>query len=332
MHPPQTNFTRKATVCLHAFIPICADSETVGMVIIMMKKTKKEPKPRAEIAIEKRRRVRRRLTIRGVLSFFIVLALIRAAFTRQYENIFVCVLSLALFCVPMLIERSLDIDIPPLMEGIIYCFIFAAEILGEINSFYTLIPGWDTMLHTMNGFLVAAVGFSLVDLFNRSERFSFKLSPLFLAIVAFCFSMTVGVLWEFFEFGMDQVFGTDMQKDFLVSTINSVTLNPDGLNHVVHLPLESLVVNGQDWMEFPGGYIDIGLIDTMKDLQVNFLGAVAFSIIGYFYVKTRGKGKLAASLIPVVLDPAEEKEKENLSDREPNAETLRPTAQNDEKE
>lgn len=298
----------------------------------MPKKEKPKGKHAAVRSPEQRRRVRRRLTIRGVLSFFILLTLIRAAFTRQFENIFVCVLSLVLFCVPMLIERSLDIDIPPVMEGIIYCFIFAAEILGEINSFYTLIPGWDTMLHTMNGFLVAAVGFSLVDLFNRSERFSFKLSPLFLAIVAFCFSMTVGVLWEFFEFGMDQFFGTDMQKDFLVSAINSVTLNPDGLNSVVHLPVESLVVNGQDWMQFPGGYIDIGLIDTMKDLMVNFIGAVVFSVIGFFYVKTRGKGKLAASLIPIVLDPSEEKEKENSADGEPNGEVSRLTAQNDEKE
>lgn len=298
----------------------------------MPKKEKPKGKHAAVRTPEQNRRVRRRLTIRGVLSFFILLTLIRAAFTRQFENIFVCVLSLVLFCVPMLIERSLDIDIPPVMEGIIYCFIFAAEILGEINSFYTLIPGWDTMLHTMNGFLVAAVGFSLVDLFNRSERFSFKLSPLFLAIVAFCFSMTVGVLWEFFEFGMDQFFGTDMQKDFLVSAINSVTLNPDGLNSVVHLPVESLVVNGQDWMQFPGGYIDIGLIDTMKDLMVNFIGAVVFSVIGFFYVKTRGKGKLAASLIPIVLDPSEEKEKENSVDGEPNGEVSRLTAQNDEKE
>ena len=298
----------------------------------MPKKEKPKGKHAATRSPEQSRRVRRRLTIRGVLSFFILLTLIRAAFTRQFENIFVCVLSLVLFCVPMLIERSLDIDIPPVMEGIIYCFIFAAEILGEINSFYTLIPGWDTMLHTMNGFLVAAVGFSLVDLFNRSERFSFKLSPLFLAIVAFCFSMTVGVLWEFFEFGMDQFFGTDMQKDFLVSAINSVTLNPDGLNSVVHLPVESLVVNGQDWMQFPGGYIDIGLIDTMKDLMVNFIGAVVFSVIGFFYVKTRGKGKLAASLIPIVLDPSEEKEKENSEDGEPNGEVSRLTAQNDEKE
>ena len=300
-----------------------------------MKKRATPKKTLAETAVEQRRRVRR-LTIRGVLSFLIVLAMVRAAFMHRYENIFVCVLSLALFCVPMLIERSLAIDIPPLMEGIIYCFIYAAEILGEINSFYTLIPGWDTMLHTMNGFLVAAVGFSLVDLFNRSERFSVKLSPLFLAIVAFCFSMTVGVLWEFFEFSMDQFFGTDMQKDFLVTAINSVTLNPDGLNNVVHLPVESLVVNGQDWMEFPGGYIDIGLIDTMKDLMVNFVGAVVFSVIGFFYVKSRGKGKLAASLIPVVLDPASAGKinpaQKNAGGREPEGDALRPNGQTDEKE
>lgn len=302
----------------------------------MGKKQKDAGKHAAVRTPEQRRRVRRRLTIRGVLSFFIALTFIRAAFMHRYENMFVCVLSLALFCVPMLIERSLDIDIPPLMEGIIYCFIFAAEILGEINSFYTLIPGWDTMLHTINGFLVAAVGFSLVDLFNRSERFSVKLSPLFLAIVAFCFSMTVGVLWEFFEFGMDQFFGTDMQKDFLVTTINSVTLNPDGLNNVEHLPIESLVVNGQDWMAFPGGYIDIGLIDTMKDLMVNFVGAVVFSIIGFFYVKTRGKGKLAASLIPVVLDNANagknSSSQKNTNSGEQNEDGLRQNGQTDEKE
>ena len=302
----------------------------------MGKKQKDAGKHAAVRTPEQRRRVRRRLTIRGVLSLFIALTFIRAAFMHRYENMFVCVLSLALFCVPMLIERSLDIDIPPLMEGIIYCFIFAAEILGEINSFYTLIPGWDTMLHTINGFLVAAVGFSLVDLFNRSERFSVKLSPLFLAIVAFCFSMTVGVLWEFFEFGMDQFFGTDMQKDFFVTTINSVTLNPDGLNNVEHLPIESLVVNGQDWMEFPGGYIDIGLIDTMKDLLVNFVGAVVFSIIGFFYVKTRAKGKLAASLIPVVLDNANagknSSSQKNTNSGEQNEDGLRQNGQTDEKE
>lgn len=262
-------------------------------------KTKKEKMPK---------KVKRRLTVRGFLSALILITLIRSAFMGLYENVFVCILSLILFCVPMILEKRLAIDIPPVMEAFIYCFTFAAEILGEINSFYTVIPGWDTMLHTINGFLVAAVGFSLVDLFNRSERMTFKLSPLFLAIVAFCFSMTVGVIWEFFEFTMDYFFHTDMQKDFIISSVNSVLFNPSGLNSVVHEPIKSLVVNGKDWMEFPGGYIDIGIIDTMKDLMVNFVGAVIFSIIGFAYVKTRGKGKFASSFIPVVLD-TEEKDK-----------------------
>ena len=261
------------------------------------KSKRKTPPTQAEL----RQRVRRRMTLRGVLAFFVVLTMIRAAFMHRFENIFVCVLAL-----PSIIEKQLVIDIPPLMEGIIYCFIYAAEILGEINSFYTIIPGWDTMLHTINGFLVAAVGFCLVDLFNRSERFTFRLSPLFLALVAFCFSMTVGVLWEFFEFTCDQVMHTDMQKDYVVHEINSVSLNPDGLNTPIHVPIESVIVNGEDWTEEIDGYLDIGLIDTMKDLQVNCIGAIAFSVIGFFYVKRRGKGKVAAAFIPVVLNEPED--------------------------
>ena len=117
--------------------------------------------------------------------------------------------------------------------------------MGEINSYYTKIPYWDTMLHTINGFLMAAIGFALVDIFNRSERFSVKLSPLFLAIVAFCFSMTVGVLWEFFEFAADTYLHMDMQKDWIVHEINSVMFNPDGLNIVEHVKIDSLIVNGE---------------------------------------------------------------------------------------
>ena len=89
----------------------------------------------------------------------------------------------------------------------------------------------DTVLHTLNGFLCAAIGFSLLDILNREEKIGFSLSPLYLAIVAFCFSMTVGVIWEFFECTMDQLFLLDMQKDTVVNTIGSVMLDPTGGNH-----------------------------------------------------------------------------------------------------
>lgn len=257
-------------------------------------KGKKPPTP-AEI----RQRVRRRMTLRGVLAFFVVLTMIRAAFMHRFENIFVCVLALILLALPSIIEKQLAIDIPPLMEGIIYCFIYAAEILGEINSFYTIIPGWDTMLHTINGFLVAAVGFCLVDLFNRSERFTFRLSPLFLALVAFCFSMTVGVLWEFFEFSMDYLFHMDMQKDTIIHAFASVTLDPTNNNIPILVDnITDVAVNGKSLGL--GGYLDVGLYDTMQDLFVNFVGALTFSIIGYFSAKS-GKNKIAKQFVPVVL-------------------------------
>lgn len=251
-----------------------------------------------------REKLSRELKIRLVLTLLVLATMVRSIFAARSEHVFMCVLTLILFAVPIWIEKKLAIDIPPRMEGIIYCFIFAAEILGEINSFYIRIPYWDTILHTITGFLVAAIGFSLVELFNRSKQFQFELSPLFLAIVAFCFSMTVGVLWEFFEFSMDYFWGMDMQKDTIVQTIHSVLLNPDGTNTVVNVPVESIMINGEDWMQFPGGYVDIGIIDTMKDLFVNFIGALVFSIIGYFHVKSKGKSKFAASFIPVVHDTA----------------------------
>ena len=215
------------------------------------------------------------------------------------------ILTLFLFMVPAVLDQTLGVTIPVGLETVILIFIFSAEILGEINAFYVKIPVWDTILHTTNGFLMAAIGFALIDLFNRSDRFSIKMSPYFVAFFAFCFSMTVGVLWEFFEFSMDWFFGLDMQKDWILPSISSVKLNPTGANVPVHVDIQSVVINGEKWNL--GGYLDIGIVDTMKDLMVNFIGAVVFSIIGILYLKHRGKGKLAASLIPQVRDEKEQK-------------------------
>ena len=198
---------------------------------------------------------------------------------------------------PSLVQITFKVELPTTLEIFILVFIFAAEILGEISEFYLVFPFWDTVLHTINGFLAAAIGFSMVDLLNRSEKIVFNLSPLFMAIVAFCFSMTIGVVWEFFEFVMDQIIGYDMQKDTVIHVIRSVTLDPAGHNvpYVIDNITET-AVNGQELGL--GGYLDIGLIDTMQDLIVNFIGAFIFSVIGFFYVKNRGKGGFANRFIP----------------------------------
>ena len=247
-------------------------------------------------------------TVYLVLRVLVLLTLVSQFLNGNFENVFFCVLSLVLFVMPTIWERQLKIDLPSVLEIVILLFIFSAWILGEVQTYYTIFPYWDTMLHTLNGFLCAAIGFSLVDLLNRHERISLSMSPAFMAIVAFCFSMTVGVLWEFFECAMDQIFYGDMQKDTIVHAISSVMLDPTGGNTPVMIKgiTDVIVVAGGEEISLGlGGYLDIGLLDTMKDLAVNFVGAVVFSFIGYFYVKSRGKGRFARGFIPQVLSPEE---------------------------
>ena len=119
----------------------------------------------------------------SVLRILIIIIGIRSLFNGNYNGAAYCLLSLLLFLVPSLMEQGFSINIPPLLEGSIYLFIFAAEILGEVNYFYMAIPGWDTMLHTINGFLAAAVGFSTVELLNRNSK-NINLSPFYLTMVA----------------------------------------------------------------------------------------------------------------------------------------------------
>ncbi len=189
-----------------------------------LKNVSPSPRPRRLSQLKDAWKNKRSVTIVYLLlRASVILVLIAQIFNRNFENVFLCVLTLFLFGVPNMVQHRLDIELPNTLEIIILLFIYAAEILGRLTSIAYL-PYSDTVLHTLNGFLCAAVGFSLLDILNREEKIGFSLSPLYLAIVAFCFSMTVAVIWEFFECTMDQLFLLDMQKDTVVNTIRRVML------------------------------------------------------------------------------------------------------------
>lgn len=247
-----------------------------------------------------------KITVYVIIRALVVAVMISEIIDRDLNNIMICALTLILLMLPDMLERRLRIKLPTALEVMIVLFIFAAEILGEIHGFYVMFPEWDDMLHTINGFLAAAVGVAMIDILNRSEKVKFQLTPLSVALAAFSFSMTIGVLWEFFECIMDTYFGKDMQKDTWVSAFNSVALDPSGENTPVHVDVESVSVNDMKWDK----YLDIGLYDTMHDLFVNFVGAAIFSVIGFFYVKNRGHG-IAAEFIPT-MDEERENEDEKL--------------------
>ena len=265
---------------------------------------KQPPKKPRRVRAELKSTIRRQpsvFTVYMILRLIVLATLVSSILRGEYESAFICLLVLVLFMLPFFIQQNFGIELPSTLEIIILLFIFAAEILGELKCYFITYHHWDTMLHTTTGFLCAATGFALIDILNRNSRIKFQLSPIYVALAAFCFSMTVGVLWEFFEFGMDRLFHMDMQKDTVVSSITSVMLDPTNSNIPVTIDnITSVQVNGQE-LGF-GGYLDIGLYDTMKDLFVNFIGAVVFSTIGYFYIKQRGKGKLARAFIPTITD------------------------------
>lgn len=244
-----------------------------------------------------------------VVNLIVLAVLVRSAFNRHWENVFTCFLTLVLLTMPSLVARKLAIRLPTALEITLIVFIFAAEILGELACFYVTVPFWDKALHTISGFIYAAVGYSMVDILNSDSNTSFRMSPIFMVLVSFCFSMTIGAVWEIFEFSVDTLFAKDMQKDTIIHEIHSVALDVTNRNIPITVSgITDVTVNGQSLGL--GGYLDIGLIDTMQDLIVNLIGALTFSTIGFFQQKHRSKSKVAEMFVPTV----EEKNENFLSE------------------
>ena len=164
-----------------------------------------------------------------------------------------CVLGMVVLLLPSVIARRLKIEIPSGMMIFFVLFLYCAIYLGEVRSFYYHIQSWDTVLHWFSGAMIGALGFSFVALFNNSERIPVNLSPFFVAAFAFCFAVTLGVFWEFYEYSFDGLLGLNMQKFAL----------EDGTQLVGRAALQ----------------------DTMKDLVVDAVGAFAASLIGYISLK-----------------------------------------------
>lgn len=200
---------------------------------------------------------RRTFILYSILRVLVLLTLIRCIMTQRWEGVAISILVLVLFLVPSIVEDKAHIEIPGLFQAIIYTFIFAAEVLGEIDHYYVLIPGWDTVLHTLNG-----------------------------------------VLWEFVEFGFDTFLGMDMQKDTFVTSISSVALDPANEGNRIQIRdiATTAITTASGDTTTINGYLDIGLIDTMKDLLVNFAGALVFSVIGYRHLKRNESGNWAEGL------------------------------------
>ena len=226
-----------------------------------------------------------------------MVVLARGIVARDGGRAFTGALAAALLLLPLGLEKALRLRFPRTLKASAYLFVFAAQILGEACRFYQRFALWDLALHAASGFLLAALGFGLLAERSQDSGKRYEKAPLFRAFSALCFSVTVGTLWELFEFAADRFLHTDMQKDARVTALRSVVLGESGeIARIEDITSTTVwTANGASFT-FPG-YLDIGLADTMGDLLAGLCGALVFCAIGFVYFKRR-RGRLAACFIP----------------------------------
>ena len=183
-----------------------------------------------------------------------------------------CVMALVTFNVPLFISRKFKCYIPNFITILLYIFIFMHFILGEIYRAYDHILLYDKFLHTSSGMVFCLLSLSIVWLFNNSEDGKVKLSPFFVVLFTFCFTLTLEYLWEIVEYGCDRLIGLNMQRwqDSIVET----------------LP------NGDTVHSVPWGN---AIADTMGDMIVNVVGSFVMCVIIYVSMKKKPdwfKGKV----------------------------------------
>ena len=236
--------------------------------------------------------------VRIFLSLSVVFIFTRQLILREWFLAITCVFVLIVMVIPEILSKKYMIEFPTTLEIMIYLFVFAAEILGEIGEYYISISWWDNILHLVSGFALGGVGIFFIDKLNNSPLHHLSLSPFFVVLVSICFSTSVLTLWELFEYSSDVLLSTDMQKDTVVSSISSVNFNNDGKNSSVTKEISSVIINNEDWNKLYGGYIDIGLHDTMFDLIFGIAGASFYSFLAYFYLKRKDKNGFVTNFIP----------------------------------
>ena len=172
--------------------------------------------------------------------------------------------TILLVLLPMLAERlfSCRICLPLYLFTLVYA---NGPMLGHCWKLYYMLPWWDKLLHTSAGVIFAILGAYLFDLLAQEKQ-----QPIARILFAFCFSVTVSVLWEFVEFGADTFLGMDMQNDRVVNGFTSYLLGQTLGTTGSIFNIQSVVVNG---ITLPG-YIDIGLHDSMLDMLLESLGAL----------------------------------------------------------
>lgn len=175
----------------------------------------------------------RRLTL--VLQVVLLGGVVWAVWEHQWLAAVTTAGVILVTLIPLLLGRRFRVFIPPEFELLAIAFVFASLFLGEVRGYYVRFWWWDAVLHTASGFLLGILGFLLVFVLNETESVELHMKPGFVALFAFTFAVALGAVWEIFEFGMDSVFGMNMQKSGLVDTMWDLIVDTIGAAVIAYL-------------------------------------------------------------------------------------------------
>lgn len=159
------------------------------------------------------------LLLKLLMQASLLVGLSIAVYRMDWLNIFIIATIILLTLIPMRVSTRFSIAIPVEVEVMTIALIYASLYLGEIGDYYEKFWWWDILLHSGSGFLFGMLGFLMIWFLNEDKRVHLALNPFFMSVFSFSFSIVTGVIWEIFEFFMDQTFGMNMQKSGLVDTM-----------------------------------------------------------------------------------------------------------------
>lgn len=253
------------------------------------------------------------LILRCVLTAIVIVLFVLCLVIKNTKHAAYCVLTLVIFIIPPLLSFIGKFHIPRFLEISILLYTFTAEIFGELFNLYIDFPPFDSILHFLSGLIFLFFGVGLINVFMKEKNYIFTLKPMLVVLFGICLTLSIGVLWEFFEYSGDHLFGLDMQRDKVVNSFNTVNLDETKTNTPVRVEdirdVKLVHSNGEEESLGLGGYLDLGVYDTMKDLFFALISSLFNSIFLYIYLKSKGKRMKFVSLFIPYPDYSSEESK-----------------------
>ncbi|MCM1052803.1 MAG: DUF2238 domain-containing protein [Ruminococcus sp.] len=220
----------------------------------------------------------------SLLVIIILVSIVNAFAISNYYHLFLCFYSLLLLIIPSLVIKKLRINVSDFLLILYYASVFSSNILGEVYHFYVNTSYFDVFVHFLTGFFMASLFFTLIKNFTPLKK-----NHLLISAISVSLSLTFSVGWELFEYSCDKLLLTDMQQDTLISNISSLNLDKSESYKPVKVEdIHKIILynaNNDILKIIEGGYLDIGLNDTMSDLLIAFIGAFISSVFSYLYFK-----------------------------------------------